>query len=186
MAAPKGHKPYSGSETGGRPIKYDLNLETEKLLEWADKDTSTTLLQFCNERETHPQRISEWEKKSEKFSEALKRTKTKIAQRLREKIHDKKNPYNYGLFMREIGNHDYFLHAYEESIKDRDFERKKKLIDYEYDKKAQANSKTYIAPNDDILTSLEEQLEENKKLKARLDALISKTDPILSGSDETI
>ncbi len=113
--------------SGGRPPIYDLDKEAEELEKWSKTDNATALCQFCNLRDIYPDYIYEWRDKSPQFSTSLKKAKSRIAERLRKKLHDKLEPYNYGLFMSEIGFHDQFHHDYHESLKDKETARKKSI-----------------------------------------------------------
>lgn len=102
---------------------YDIKAETKALDEWSKRDDATALVQFCVERDIYAQRIYEWRDEDKSFAEVLKKTKMRLAARLRDKLNDKEHPYNYGLFQREIGSHDAFLHDHEEEVKDKDATR---------------------------------------------------------------
>ena len=121
-------KPFPSISMQGNKLAcgsvYDLEAETKALDEWSKKDKATALCQFCVERDIHAQRLYEWRDASPAFAETLNKAKLRIATRLREKLHDKKKPYNYGLFQREIGFHDKFLNDYEEEVKDKDEKRR--------------------------------------------------------------
>jgi hypothetical protein len=81
MPAPKGHPPYSGCETGGRPKIYTeefLDNEADLLNRWRKRDKINLFIEdFCEERDYHEARISEFVKENEKFSEAYKMLKMK-------------------------------------------------------------------------------------------------------------
>jgi len=75
MPAPKGHKAYPGSETGGRPTIYTK----EKIEEYADeleiwiKDINNYWLKdFCLERGISGTYLAIWAKKNEKFNRIFK------------------------------------------------------------------------------------------------------------------
>lgn len=107
---------------------YDIEAEAAALDEWSKRCNATALCQFCVERDIYAQRIYEWRDQSKSFAAILKKAKMRIAARLRDKLHDKDNPYNYGLFQREIGQHDIFLHDFEESVKDKEADRRAKAL----------------------------------------------------------
>lgn len=81
MPAPKGHSPYPGCETGGRPKKYTdefLEKEAEFLSEWIRKDKNNLFIEdFCFERGYHDSRISEFTEVNQKFSDAYDLLKMK-------------------------------------------------------------------------------------------------------------
>lgn len=111
----------------GRPPEYDLTKQAKDLEVWSKKEDSTALCQFCVEQDIWADYIYEWDARSEEFSKALKKARMRIAARLRKKLHDKTFPYNYGLFMSELGSHDKFHHDYVESIKDNDAKRRREI-----------------------------------------------------------
>jgi hypothetical protein len=122
VAAPKGNTYACGSS-------YDLDAEADALDAWSKRDDALALCGFCVERDIYAQRVYEWRDSSPKFAETLNKAKMRIAHRQRQKLHDKDNPYNYGLFMREIGFHDKFIHDHETSEKDADARRGKEIAE---------------------------------------------------------
>ncbi len=112
---------------GGRPPEYDLVEQANALEKWSKTDNATALVQFCNLQDIEPSYVYIWRDKSPEFCSALKKAKSRISERLRNKLHDKQKPYNYGLFMAEIGFHDQFHHEYTESIKDSEAKRRKDI-----------------------------------------------------------
>lgn len=111
--APLGNQNAAGS-------RYDLNQMAIDLDNWSKRPDAFALCEFCVEQDIYAQRIYDWRDESILFAEVLKKVKMRLAARLRKSLHDKDNPYNYGLFMREIASHDKFLH---------DFEREEKAYD---------------------------------------------------------
>jgi hypothetical protein len=78
MGAPKGsnkgHAPYPGCETGGRPKVQDVAFienEAEELIKWCENSGNLYFKTFALKRGYHPQRLSEWAKTNIKFAEAL-------------------------------------------------------------------------------------------------------------------
>ena len=76
MASPKGHPPYPGCETGGKPPVHTLEFienEAEALLKWMkDKNNKCIFLtEFALERGYSRQRLPEFARKSEKFAVVL-------------------------------------------------------------------------------------------------------------------
>jgi len=71
MPAPKGHPPYTGCETGGRPKKYTqefIEAEAEAFLEWMQRPESVWYESFAVERGYDPDQLSIWAKENKKFS----------------------------------------------------------------------------------------------------------------------
>lgn len=119
-----------GGPGSGRHSMEDFELRCKQIEEWSKQDNATALCQFCNSLDTYPDKIYEWRDSSEIFAKSLKRAQSRIAERLRNKLHDKTFPYNYGLFMSEIGFHDKFHYNYTESIKDNDNQRRMQLEEH--------------------------------------------------------
>lgn len=75
MPAPKGHPPYPGCETGGRPKKYTqefIEAEAEAFLEWMQRPESVWYESFAVERGYDPDLLSIWAKENKKFSGVYK------------------------------------------------------------------------------------------------------------------
>ena len=75
MSAPKKHKPYPGSETGGRPVKYTkgfIENEAHAFEEWMRRPESLWYKDFALERGYDPDLLSIWAKENEKFSGVYK------------------------------------------------------------------------------------------------------------------
>jgi len=123
--AMKGNQHAIGNS--GRPSKQDIPAMAKAIEEWSKRDDAFHLGEFSLEYDEYPQRLYEWRDKSSVFAEALKRAKTRIALRLRKKLHDKANPYNYGLFMRELPFYDEMLDAFEDAKEERKITLKAKL-----------------------------------------------------------
>jgi hypothetical protein len=80
MPAPKGHPPYKGCETGGRPVKYNkafIENEANLLEEWMEKKENIFIEDFCLERNYSYNRAIEWTKDNEKFSVTYQKLQTK-------------------------------------------------------------------------------------------------------------
>jgi len=79
MVAPKGHAPYPGCETGGRPRRHsteDVERFADELIVWIKKESSFWLKDFCLERDIDPDYMSIWAKENEKFAGAYKIAKS--------------------------------------------------------------------------------------------------------------
>lgn len=77
MPAPKGHKPYPGSEKGGRPTKYTvefIELEADAFDRWMQREDSLWYKDFALERGYLPDRLTEWAKVNEKFSRVYRKS----------------------------------------------------------------------------------------------------------------
>lgn len=73
MAAPKGHPPYKGCETGGTPETYTdeiIEKYADELLEWIKDPSHIFAKQFSLEKMIHPDCMQRWSKKNEKFRRA--------------------------------------------------------------------------------------------------------------------
>ena len=126
----------------GRLPTYDTKEQAKALDLWSQKDNATALCQFCVQQDVWADIIYDWRDRCPVFALALKKAKMRIAERLREKLHDKMKPYNYGLFMSEIGSHDQFHHDYVESVKDREAKRRKDI------EGAKQSTYNIVVPND--------------------------------------
>jgi hypothetical protein len=79
MPAPKGHAPYPGCETGGRPKRYsieDIERFADELTIWIKIEKNFWYKDFCHEKGLHPQFMSEWAKENHKFREAYELAKS--------------------------------------------------------------------------------------------------------------
>jgi hypothetical protein len=74
MPAPKGHKPYPGCETGGRPSQFDVEEEADAFEAWMQRGDSLWYKDFALERGYLPDQLSEWSKKNEKFARVYKKS----------------------------------------------------------------------------------------------------------------
>jgi hypothetical protein len=80
MAAPKGHAPYPGCETGGRPVKYTqefIDKESDALEEWIKIKDNLFIEDFAYDRGYSDSRIGEWVKINQKFSSSIDKFKQK-------------------------------------------------------------------------------------------------------------
>lgn len=80
MAPPKGHAPYPGCETGGRPTIYTDDVVTnltDLLLEWMQTPENIFIERFCYEYDLPEDDIARVLVKHDKFLRAYKKLKTK-------------------------------------------------------------------------------------------------------------
>lgn len=87
MPAPRGHPPYPGCETGGRPKKYTdkfIEKEAVEFEKWMKQPDNIYFKRFAIDRGYHPQRFSEFAEKNEKFSEVYAMAKAWQETRLAE------------------------------------------------------------------------------------------------------
>ncbi len=80
MPAPLGHPPYSGCETGGRPIKYTPEFIEQEAIEfekWIQVEKNLWIESFCFERGYGERRFYEFIKVNDKFSQAYELLSTK-------------------------------------------------------------------------------------------------------------
>lgn len=79
MPAPKGHPPYPGGETGGRPKKYTpefIEKEADAFIEWMGREDSIWYEDFALQRGYSPSLFSEWAKENERFSAVYEKAKS--------------------------------------------------------------------------------------------------------------
>ncbi len=108
----------------GAPKTKDYLAEAIAIEEWSLSPDATALCQFAVLRDVDHTTVYHWRDTCVEFANALKKARTRIAANLRRKLHDKENPYNYGLFQRDIKCHDKFLVDDENEV---DFYREKKI-----------------------------------------------------------
>lgn len=76
MPAPKGHPNYDTEGLAGRPKKYTkafIEKEADALEEWMQKKENIFLEDFAFERGYRYQRLNEWSKENERFSDTYER-----------------------------------------------------------------------------------------------------------------
>lgn len=134
MGAPKGNKHAVGNK-GGRPRKYDLELEAKELLDFSLKDECLSLVDFTHLKEYCASDLSRFSSESLEFCEALKKAKERIGNRREKKVNT--NELNYGVWSRSARLYEKILRDEEEESKDLETERKMKLLEYELKLKAQ-------------------------------------------------
>ena len=80
MPAPKGHPPYPGCETGGKPKIFTdevIDNLADILQKWGKDDKNIFIEDFCLENDLRPSNIHIFEKKNEKFARAYEKIKLK-------------------------------------------------------------------------------------------------------------
>jgi len=85
MAAPKGHPPYPGCETGGRESPYTTEIiekYADDLKEWLKDPMHVWFKDFALDNDFDPDYLSIWAKKNQKFSGAYKIAKQRQESRL--------------------------------------------------------------------------------------------------------
>lgn len=75
-------------DVGGRPRLHDRDKIAMELIEWAKKDSSVNLNEFCCTREPpiSPRKVSEWSKECNKFQEAYEIAKSFLGERRERKL----------------------------------------------------------------------------------------------------
>ena len=121
----------------GRPLKWnDDNIEdlASKLVEWAEKDNSFALIQFCKEQKMQPNRISKLCAVSEYFKSALMYAKSCLASRMIESLNSKNGKCHPVFFNKYIRINDFlldeFMKAQEKSEKENDIKYLIKTINF--------------------------------------------------------
>lgn len=77
MPAPKGHKPYPGCETGGRPKRFTtefIEQEAEAFESWMRLPDSIWYKDFALDRGYLPDQLSEWAKINDKFNRVYRKS----------------------------------------------------------------------------------------------------------------
>lgn len=105
MPAPKGHKPYPGSEKGGRPRKWTDELieqEADAFEQWMERPDSIWYEDFCLGRGYPPDNLIRWAKENEKFCTVYR--KSQIWQKSKLIRGGLLNTYNAGFTKFVMGN----------------------------------------------------------------------------------
>lgn len=79
MPAPRGHEPYPGCETGGRPKKYTdefIEKEAVEFEKWIEKPNSPWFEDFANQRGYSGEYLSRWAKINEKFNQVYEKAQS--------------------------------------------------------------------------------------------------------------
>ena len=137
MGAPKGNKHAVGNK-GGRPRKYDLELEAKELLDFSLKDECLSLEDFTNLKEYCASDLSRFASESLEFCEALKKAKERIGNRREKKANT--NEMNYGVWSRSARLYQIPLSLSEDQVKENELERKMRLVEYEMKLKSKIDS----------------------------------------------
>jgi hypothetical protein len=91
----------------GRPREYDRNEIAQKLIEWAKKDNSLNLCEFCGENLIPPQKLGVWAKECEYFRSSYDIVKSLIASRREKKL--SKGELHVKAYDLNAATYDYFL-----------------------------------------------------------------------------
>jgi hypothetical protein len=154
MAPPKGHEPYPGCETGGRPIIWtDEKIEEEAtlLIQYAKNPESLVLGKHYGERGYHSWHAMYWSKRNSVFDDAKKLALTIVGARREELaikglIHDAMVRKYAGVYDPEIKQYELDLKQKETETRNSDsMEILNKIFDNVESKK---NS---IKKNEDII-----------------------------------
>lgn len=86
-----------------------------KLVEWAERDTSVTLLSFCADMAIAQTTLYEWEQRNAKLRSAMSLAKSMVGAR-RERL-ALENKYNAGIVNRTLGVYDDRVRAYDKEMK---------------------------------------------------------------------
>lgn len=86
MPAPKGHAPYNVNGEGGRPETYTeeiINNLADELLKWIRYPNNIFFEEFTLEKGIHPEHMSRWAAKNDRFRQALKLARANQENRLK-------------------------------------------------------------------------------------------------------
>lgn len=94
---------------GGRPREHDREQIAKELIEWAKKDSSINLCEFCFTREPPltPSTIAHWSNESEQFRQAVDIAKCAIGCRRERKLTN--NELHVKAYDLNANTYDYFL-----------------------------------------------------------------------------
>lgn len=107
----------------GRPNEYDIEMEAQALLEWAQTDRATSMLKFAAERMYPVDYLCRWANESEIFCSALNVAKAMIGARREELASQGLMPE--GIQKRTHAMYDKMTHAFEREEKTFDASLKK-------------------------------------------------------------
>lgn len=107
---------YKGAQTFGRPREHDRDQIVQELIEWAKKDTSMNLNEFCCTREPplSPCKITQWADEEPNFRKSYEAAKAFIGMR-REKMLNE-NRLHVKAYDLNASTYDYFLRAERRAI----------------------------------------------------------------------
>lgn len=161
--APKGNKNALGSTTNGRPPKiYNLEKEAEDLLKWSLRDDALRLYGFTDNKDYCASDLAGFSKESIVFKKALNKAKERLANRREQYANDEM--ICTVVYNKTCHIYDHESEGNEDRAKERDFKRRKKLLEYELQLKAQAEQNKGIPPNDH---KLEELISEVRAMRKR-------------------
>jgi hypothetical protein len=102
--------------------KHDPAELSKTILEWADRDDSMSMAQFCVEYKIVPQRIWDYDKLYPDFHDAYELTKLTLAVRREAMLNCES--LNYGAWMKSASMYDTFIRKHEEDVADAEAERR--------------------------------------------------------------
>jgi hypothetical protein len=85
MPAPKGHPPYPGCDTGGRPRHHsveDVERFADEFKIWLNDPSHVWIKDFALDNDFDPDYLHEWAKENEKFGGVYKQAKQRQESRL--------------------------------------------------------------------------------------------------------
>ena len=113
---------------GGRPIEHNKEEIAEKLLTWAELDTSINLCAFCSENKILPVQLTRWAADNERFSLSLDLTRAFLGARREVKLSEGKlHTKAYDL---NAATYDYFLKYDRRDEKLFDHDLQKKMVEF--------------------------------------------------------
>lgn len=107
---PKGHPPYPGCETGGRPKTHTdefIEKQADDLLAWFKNEENVFFDDFCLYQDLNPDLMSEWANSNQKFAGVYKTAKKWQESRLRNGV--LKKGYNNGMATLVLTNHHNYV-----------------------------------------------------------------------------
>ena len=113
----------------GRPKVYDAAVIIKQLLNWANREDSINMVQFCADHGYLSGLIWKLESENIDFSRAYELAKMKLAAR-REQLVNAEH-LNYGAYQRYQSQYDPFLRKAEKQEKDEDAARRKGIVESE-------------------------------------------------------
>lgn len=126
MAKIQSKKSAKEPKIAGRPRKYDLSEEAQKLDLWSKQPDSYSIYEFTYDKDYCAQELTRFCKESEIFSLGLKKAKERLVVNRERAVHA--GVFNYGIYNRNARVYDYLLREQENEDAELEVRRKKDIL----------------------------------------------------------
>ena len=130
----KSRRPHN-TENSGRPPKYDLDVEAQKLLDWSSLPNSIRLQDFCDDKDYSTYELHEYAERNNLFALAMKKAKDRIASR--RELWCMSNIMNTSVYNKTIHNYCHVMRKHDKDVLDEELVRKKELLEFDAKLKAE-------------------------------------------------